>query len=219
MKRTAICITVLLGIALGGSLVEAAMITQLSSPGEFIYPVTTIDFDDGPGGTIANMRYVSQGIEFSRDDGYIIPLLDWQGIGRVTSSPPNVIATIKWGSAPIWTTHLNVTFSSATYEVGAFFGNDQGWDYTETTLTVFDPVGVNLGSVTVPANNNASVDQFIGLRSDLPFQFARFENGGVTFSVVLDDLAFAVPEPGTILLLGLGGLGVVRRRRGNRIDS
>ena len=28
-----------------------------------------------------------------------------------------------------------------------------------------------------------------------------------------------IPEPGTILLLGLGGLGVVRRRRGNRIDS
>jgi len=32
------------------------------------------------------------------------------------------------------------------------------------------------------------------------------------------DITF-IPEPGTILLLGLGGLGVVRRRRGNRIDS
>jgi len=211
MKRQLLVVGVLLILRSGA---YAATITQLSSPGEFIYPVTTIDFDDTFGGTIANTRYVSRGIEFSRDDGYGIPLLDWQEMGRVTSSPPNVIATIKWGSAPAWTTHLNVTFSSAMHEVGAFFGNDQGWgDYTETTLTIFDPVGVNLGSVMVPVNNNTSVDQFIGLRSDLPFHSARFENDGGMFSVVLDNVSFAVPEPGTILLLGLGALGVLRNRR------
>ena len=109
--------------------------------------------------------------------------------------------------------HLNATFSSPIYELGAFFGNDQGYGYTATTLSIFDPDGVLLGSVVVPTNNNMSVDQFIGLRSDMAFYSARFENNGDWLCIILDDMTFTVPEPATICLLGLGVIILRRRQR------
>src|SRR3972149_3524733 len=196
---------------LTSSVAGAAIVVKLTSPNQFIYPTTTIDFDDGPHGTVANSRYLSQGVEFSRDDGFEILLGDWQSLWRVTTSPPNVIATAKPSpSGPPWVMHLIATFSSPIFELGAFFGNDQGYGYTATTLSVFDSDGVPLGSVTVPTNDNTSVDQFIGLRSDVPFYSARFENNGIWLCVCIDDITFAVPEPSTLLLLSLGGLFLKR---------
>lgn len=190
-----------------------AAVVQLTSPAGFIHPATTIGFDDGPDHTVANTRYIADGIEFSRDDGFEILLEDWQGIGRVTTSPPNVLATVKTSpTGPPWVMHLNTTFSWPILELGAFFGNDQGYGYTATKLSIFDSRGALLGSVMVPTNNNTSVDQFIGLRSDVPFYSARFENNGDWLCIVLDDVAFTVPEPATALLFALGGLVLVRKR-------
>ncbi len=107
--------------------------------------------------------------------------------------------------------------------LGAWFGNDQGDpDYSSTRLSVFGSLGQLLGSVQIAVNNNTSVDQFIGIGSDIPFFSARFENlnssgqpsGG--YSVVIDNLSFAqVPEPGMSSLLGLfllASLFLLRRR-------
>jgi len=201
-----------------------AGITQLTSPAEFTSTTTTINFDSALPGTIANTLYLAQGIQFSRDDGKAIPVLNWQGLGRTTTSNPNVIATIsgffEGQYVPIWVTHLNVNFSTPMTELGAFFGNDQGWAYyTATTLSVFDENKVLLGSVVVSTNNNTSVDQFIGLRSDVPFISACFNNNGSTFSVVLDDVSYGcgmiIPAPGAIVLgsIGVGLVGFLRRRR------
>lgn len=194
--------------------VGKATIVQLTSPAEFIYPTTTIDFDDGSNLTVANTRYLDLGVEFSRDDSFDILLTNWQSSGRVTTSPPNVLATVKTSpTGPPWVMHLNATFSFPILELGAFFGNDQGYGYTATTLSIFDLHNVPLGSVAVRTNDNTSVDQFIGLRSDVPFYSARFENNGDWLCIILDDVAFTVPEPATVLLLGLGGLVLLRKRR------
>jgi len=194
--------------------VGKATIAQLTSPAEFIYPTTTIDFDDGSNLTVANTRYLDLGVEFSRDDSFDILLTNWQSSGRVTTSPPNVLATVKTSpTGPPWVMHLNASFSSPTFELGAFFGNDQGYGYTATTLSIFDLHNVPLGSVAVRTNDNTSVDQFIGLRSDVPFYSARFENNGDWLCIILDDVAFTVPEPATVLLLGLGGFALLRKRR------
>jgi hypothetical protein len=190
----------------------AATIVQLTSPAEFIYPTTAIDFDDGPKGTVANTRYLAQGVAFSRDDGFEILLDDWQSLGWVTTSPPNVLVTIKF-PAPTWVMHLNATFTSPIFEIGAFFGNDQGYGYSETKLSIFDSYGVLLGSVRMPTNNNTSLDQFIGLRSDVPFYSARFENNGQWLAVCIDDITFTVPEPCTLSLLVLGGLALRRKSK------
>jgi hypothetical protein len=196
---------------LGASVVGEAGIVQLMSPAEFIYPATTLDFDDGPSLTVANTRYLAHGVAFSRDDGYDILLYDVQSIGHGTTSPPNVISAVKYlPTIPTWAMHLNATFSAPIYELGAFFGNDQGYGYTATTLSIFDHEGVLLDSVVVPTNNNTMVDQFIGLRSDVAFYSARFENNGEWLAISLDDMVFTAPEPVTLLLFGLGGL-VIRR--------
>jgi hypothetical protein len=113
-----------------------------------------------------------------------------------------------------YTTSLDVTFLQPTFEIGAFFGNDDPeFDFTTITLSVFDKNGNLLGSYPRTANENTSVDQFLGIRSDVPFYSARFENNGETRCIVLDDMSFSVPEPCTLLLLGLGAAIVRKRHR------
>ncbi|GAG25921.1 unnamed protein product, partial [marine sediment metagenome] len=92
MLKKQILIWLAVGTLLSTSVVGKAAIVQLTSPAEFIYPTTTIDFDDAPDGTVANTRYLAQGVEFSRDDGLDIVLND---SGQDTTSPPNYLATIK----------------------------------------------------------------------------------------------------------------------------
>jgi hypothetical protein len=135
---------------------------------------------------------------------------------RITSSPDNVIATVFSLSGSQFSNFLDVSLASGTYELGAFFGNDQYSSFTQQTLSIFDQNDILLGAVSVGANVNTSVDQFIGLRSDTPFFRARFENDATnSLSVVLDDLTYSntstapVPEPSTIILMGIGLLGLV----------
>ena len=154
-----------------------------------------------------------------------------------TTGPPWVARRFRptWCSPPLSSqgvngavTHLNLNSTTPLTSIGAYFGNDQNDpDFTQIRLSAWDASNTLLGSVTVSANQNTSVDQFIGLRSDTPFSRVRLENLDATGapsrynSVVIDNLTFvAVPEPSarTLFLTTLLGLGVVgwRRRRSMR---
>jgi hypothetical protein len=190
---------------------------QLNSLADFSAAPTLINFDGLPDGTVVNNLFAAQGVTFARDDGQAVPVIDWTSLGRTTTSPTNVIGTIST-SAAHYVFDLNVLFGSPILQVGAFFGNDQGVGYTQTTLEVFDIANNSLGSVVVNTNDNTSVDQFIGLSSTAPFARARFSNNGTFLAVVLDDLQFVsrVPEPASAWLLITGGLALgafrVRKR-------
>jgi hypothetical protein len=204
-----------------------ATIIQLSSPTQLDNPVTT-GFDGYPDYTVANTLFQNQGVSFTRDDGARIYLLNWTAMNRITTSPDNVLATVQnVHTDPTWATHLNVLTAEPVFAMGAYFGNDQAnSDYTATRMSAYGLTGDLLGSVQVAANNNTHVDQFIGLRSDIPVARVRFDNlnsvgmQSANYSVVIDDLMFvAVPEPTSTVLFGIGALvmalsilGIEKRR-------
>jgi hypothetical protein len=197
-----------------------AAISQLYSPVE-IGGASTIDFDGFFEYAIADSLYASEGVLFTRDDGKPIYLYDWAALERTTTSPDFVLATIATTASPTFVGHLNVSFDQPIHQVGAYFGNDMNFaQLAGVRLSAYDVAGELLGAVAVTANDNTSVDQFIGLQSSTPVGSVRFDNllanGEVSsrLAVVIDDLSYSpVPEPSTIVLLVLsaGLLGVMRR--------
>jgi hypothetical protein len=177
---------------------SSGAITALSSPTDISSGVT-VNFDGYPDYIVANTLFQSQGFNFTRDDGSRIYVLDWSSLGRATTSPDGVLATVRDVFVdPTWATHLNVIPAVPLYAIGAYFGNDQGDpDFATIRMSVYASTGDLLGSVEVTANGNTDVDQFIGIRSDVPFSRVRFENLTASgaqsqfYSVVLDDLVFA----------------------------
>ncbi len=195
----------------------SSSVFQLTSPSDFLHPSTMIDFDDAIHLQAANVLYLSEGVEFSRDDGQGVAIYKSSNPEMTTTSYPNHLATV--GSslsgypASTWVTHLNAGFIVLAYEVGAYFGNDQGGDFNRITLSAYGENSNFLGSVAVNANNNTSVDQFIGLSSNELIHSVRFQNNGEWYAVAIDDFVFSpIPEPATLLLLGLGAF-VLRRKR------
>src|SRR5437867_1961755 len=205
----------LLGLADG---VEAV---PLGSPSDFIGASIVINFDDAIGGTSnpavsgddARTRYAAQGVTFSNSPGGPIPILNWSALGRSTTSAPNVVATIAsfvpGGSQ--FSTDLILDFSTPMFELGAYFGNDQGpGSIDRVTLSVFDASGALIESVSVTPNDNTSVDQFIGLRTATPFVRARFDyvEPSNFLSVVLDDVRFSPVATGIAGRITGAGVGL-----------
>ena len=193
---------VALGLVLSTCTSLPAAVTPLAGPGDFSPTATTINFDQHPHGTAVNTLYLAQGVEFFTN-GSTLPIYNWSGIPRYTTSSPNVVAAVSGLNGSAFSSTVDLLFTSPTVEVGAYFGNDQNSAvFSQMTLSLFDAANDPLGSFVVATNNNTSVDQFIGLRSTVRFARARFDNASPQgLSIVLDNVMFtSVPEPSSFVL-------------------
>jgi fibro-slime domain-containing protein len=119
-----------------------------------------------------------------------------------------------------FTTEINTEFTYTVGETFSFTGDDDVWVFINGELAI------DLGGVHGPITGAVSLDTAaaaLGITTggtyDLDiFQAERHKDGSsfsFTTSIVLVDAPIAVPEPGTLLLLGLGpsGIGFMRRRK------
>ncbi len=170
--------------------VPQASLIVLTSPSQLTGATTTINFDGYADQTVANSLYSTSGITLGRDDGLSVYITEWANLGRTTTSPRNVLATTFPNN---WATQLNINFASPVSQVGAYFGNDT--PPLTATLSLFDASNVLVGSSSLRANGNLSVDQFLGLKSSVPFTRARFDYDTLDRAVVIDDLVFQAITP------------------------
>ena len=93
---------------------------------------------------------------------------------------------------------------------------NSGWN-SGASISFYDPEGNSTefdfaDGVRFP--DHSTNDNFIGFWSETPITRVRISADQTTFIGRFDDVALIfVPEPGTIILLGLGGAALLRRRR------
>ena len=174
-----------------------------------------INFDQFPdgsnvaSGTPITNQYAEWGVLFSGPSGpeangdnqtYYVPL----------ASPPNVLIA---GGSQIWLNFVDPVsgLAASTSAVGAdIIFRDTG---DVTTLEVFDAFGVSLGSVTTPPDTGIGDEVFIGFSDPVIHSAIFFFDRGDSV-VGIDNLIMEpVPEPGAILILGLGFVGWLRREK------
>ena len=146
----------------------------------------------------------------------VIDFDDYSGfVGGPTYADPWLSEGVRiWGSVsggdihtyPYSNNAVIVTFVEPVQRVGADLLYAYG---TTSRLEVYDIAGHPLEHVDGSATTFLGLD--VGTQSIYEARFIDLPDVWSTFPVI-DNLHYEVPEPATVFLLGLGGLGVLVRR-------
>lgn len=163
-------------------------------------PVTLVDFDGLSGGTLAG------GMDFG--PGAVVQ--DYQGL----ANSPRVDNDSPFGGG--WLTNRNnpgfdefvngfrIDFTTPVFAVSLTDNPNEA-----NRLRLYDADDQIVGEMS-----NTTGQNFLGIVTDTPVAYMTVVNlPPEDGAFAIDDLRFAVPEPGSLALLGLGGLVLMRRRR------
>lgn len=126
-------------------------------------------------------------------------------VGRDIGGNPGAVV-----SSNLFAENMNIGFGPAVTAIGIdllqWFGNDGGW-----ALEIYDTADTLLGSFATAAGS------FVGITSDVAI--GRLFLNKPDSGAVIDNLRFgskgaSVPEPSTLLLVGLAGLALRTASRG-----
>jgi hypothetical protein len=162
-------------------------------------PVTLVDFDGLANGTLAG------GMDFG--PGAVVQ--DYQGV----ATSPRVDNDSPFGGG--WLTNRNnpgfdefvngfrIDFTTPVFAVSLLDNPNEA-----NRLRLYDADDQVVGEMS-----NTTGQNFLGIVTDTPVAYMTVVNlPPEDGAFAIDDLRFAVPEPGSLALLGLGGWVLMRRR-------